>query len=95
MNTPTMSEFDGWKSSSISQWYFREFLQKYADTAAGENGRSVGAFEETKGKAFMTSVKNAGVVQGVEHVINGITEEEGLLDPFAEERNQDEDESVG
>ncbi|KKL73857.1 hypothetical protein LCGC14_2070690, partial [marine sediment metagenome] len=27
MNKPTMSEFDGWKHSTVGRWFFDEFLQ--------------------------------------------------------------------
>ena len=90
MNTPTLIEFDSWKNSPIGVWYFREYLQGFADAMARENGRNIGGFEDSESKAFMTSVKNAGVIKGVDDVINGITEEDDLLDPFAEERNDDE-----
>ena len=88
MNRPSISEFDGWKNSPVGQWYFRVYLKEYADLAAGENGRGVGRVEETVDAEFMTFVRNAGVIQGVESVINGITEEDLLLDPFVEERDE-------
>ena len=99
MNKPKMNEFDGWKNSSTGLWYFNVYLQQYADRAAGENGRGVGRVEDTVDSEFMTFVKNAGVIQGVENVINGTKEEvdkdyDSLMDPFYEER-QDEDPSGG
>ena len=100
MQKPKMRQFDGWKSSAVGQWFFREYLQDYADSSAMENGRQFGRVEETAEKEVMTAARNAGVIQGVDDVINGIrdTEEESYnsqLDPFAEEREEQEDESGG
>jgi len=91
MNKPTMSEFDGWKHSTVGRWFFDEFLQGYADISAGQNGRGVGVVEETVDKELLTFVRNAGVILGVESVIAGISEEDDLLDPFAEERRENDE----
>jgi len=83
---PKKAEFDQWKSTHVGVWFFQEYLQGYADESAGINGRGVGRVEETAEAEFMTFVRNAGVIQGVESVIDGITEEDPTLDPFYEER---------
>jgi hypothetical protein len=85
MNTPKMSEFDGWRASAVGRWFFEVVLQGYADASAGINGRAVGSLEESQGKEILTYVKNAGVINGVEYVIE--------LDPFIEERQELEDET--
>ena len=84
INEPKMSEFDGWRSSPVGAWYF-EVLQGYANASADMNGRQVGSMEDSQGKEFMTYVKNAGVINGVEYAIN--------LDPFEDRRQELESEA--
>ena len=84
MNKPTMSDFDGWRNSATGVWYFEHYLQSYADMQAQENGRSVGRIEEDTQQEFITAVRNAGVIQGVDNVVS--------LDPFEEEREELENE---
>lgn len=83
MNRPTMSEFDGWKNSPMCIWYF-EYVQDQADKMAGENGRTVGQFDD-KGVDHMKAVRMSGFVAGMEDVINH--------DPFLEERQELKDEA--
>jgi len=80
MNTPKMSEFDGWRASPVGRWFFEVVLQGYADASAGINGRAVGSLEESQGKEILTYVKNAGVISGIEYAI--------ACDPFEEERQE-------
>ena len=91
MNRPTMAEFDGWKNTAVGAWYFHHYLQGFADIYAMENGRAVGNRGASMHEDYMILAKQAGIVEGVESVINGISEEDELLDPFAEERNQDDE----
>ena len=80
VNSPSITEFDGWRASPTSQWFFEVFLQGYADAMAGENGRGVGRIEETADRELLTFVRNAGVISGVEIAIN--------IDPFEDEREE-------
>ena len=80
-------DFDAWREMPVGRWFFDQVLQGYADEAAKENGRAVGSLEETQGKEFMSFVKNAGHISGVEYVIN--------LDPFDEERQELDNEDQG
>lgn len=83
---PSISEYDGWRNSPVGRWFFDTYLQGYADASAGINGRAVGGVEDTSGKEFLTYVKNAGVISGVEYAI--------LSDPFEEEREEREHEDT-
>ena len=80
-----MKEFDGWRASPVSVWFFEEVLHEYVRAAAAINGRAVGSTEDSIGKELMTFVKNAGVINGVEYVID--------LDPFEDEREDIKDEA--
>ena len=84
MIQPALTEYDAWRVSPISQWFFEHYLQGLADAQAAENGRSVGLLEDSKGKEFMTFVRNAGVISGLEQAINE--------DPFLEGREERENE---
>ena len=82
---PTLSQFDAWKAAG--QWYFEVYLQGYADATAEENGRSVGNRGATLQDDYMILAKMAGVVEGVEFAITS--------DPFADEREEMQDEDTG
>ena len=87
MNRPTIREFDRWRNTEVGIWFFDVHLKGWADAMAMENGRGVGRVEDSEDMEFMTVVRNAGVVQGVD---NAITE-----DPFVDEREEREDEDRG
>ncbi len=73
-----MKEFDGWRASPGSRWYFEGVLKDYAEAKAAENGRAVGARGDSMEEDYMILAKQAGHVEGVEFAIE--------LDPFEGER---------
>jgi hypothetical protein len=77
MITPTIHDFDGWRNSPVGQWFFEYVLQGLADEAARQNGRAVGTYA-TRDEDYLTYVRNAGHISGVEYAIT--------LDPFETER---------
>jgi hypothetical protein len=78
MNKPHMSDYDAWRNSSVGLWFFEHHLQGEADLSASENGRAVGLFSPAID--YMTFVRKAGVIEGIEHAINS--------DPFEVEREE-------
>lgn len=83
MKPPKLTEYDGWRNSAISIWFFEHYLQTWVNKQAIENGKALGSFP--KDEDYLTYVKNAGIIKGIEDVINE--------DPFEEERESIEEES--
>lgn len=77
MITPSINDFDGWRNSLVGQWFFEYVLQGLADEAARLNGRAIGTYA-TKEEDYLTYVRNAGHISGIEYAIT--------LDPFEVER---------